>query len=161
MWGVALVKAQLNTQEITFDVIQEIDNLLKMNNKKIFVDLKAPWVKAHAESLKQVIRNLVVNAIKYSGQAQEIFLEWSENETTTFLKVKDNGPGIPLEHQDRIFERFYRLDKGRGRDRGGSGLGLALVKHLMLNHNGQIKLISDAQNGCEFICEFPKYESKI
>lgn len=159
--GVALVKAQLNTQEITFDVIQEIDNLLKMNNKKIFVDLKAPWVKAHAESLKQVIRNLVVNAIKYSGQAQEIFLEWSENETTTFLKVKDNGPGIPLEHQDRIFERFYRLDKGRGRDRGGSGLGLALVKHLMLNHNGQIKLISDAQNGCEFICEFPKYESKI
>ena len=73
----------------------------------------------------------------------------------TWLRVKDFGPGISKDQQDRVFERFYRIDKGRGRDQGGSGLGLALVKHHVLNHHGRIWLNPEVQQGAEFICEFP------
>ncbi len=152
----SLAKVLYSTQEITNEVMNEVDHLLNMNNKKIVVEIIAQKVFAHSESLKQILRNLLVNAIKYSGEASEINISWSENPLHTILKVKDNGPGISKEHQDRIFERFYRVDKGRTRDQGGFGLGLALVKHHMLNHQGQIKLVSGQGLGSEFICEFPQ-----
>ncbi len=151
----ALTKESISTAGITNDVLAEVENLQQMQNKKIAVDIQVDFVKAHAEAVRQVLRNLLVNAIKYSGNSDEIKVTWTQNGPSIFLRVRDNGPGISKEHQARIFERFYRVDKGRGRDQGGYGLGLALVKHHMLNHGGQVKLISDAGAGSEFICEFP------
>lgn len=151
-----LQKTKLSTEAITSEVMNEVGNLLTMNNKKIVVDIQEKEVFAHADSVKQILRNLLVNAIKYSAEAKEISILWSHSSTGTLLRVKDNGPGISKEHQDRIFERFYRVDKGRSRDQGGFGLGLALVKHHMLNHQGQVKLVSDLGQGSEFICEFPQ-----
>jgi two-component system, OmpR family, phosphate regulon sensor histidine kinase PhoR len=161
--GSSLVKQQLSTQEITEDVLLEVDNLLKLQNKKIQVVTSAEGVLANADALRQILRNLLINAIKYSGNSSEINIEWVAGLSSVLLKVKDNGPGISKEHQDRIFERFYRVDKGRNRDQGGFGLGLALVKHHMLNHGGSVKLVSktislESENnltGSEFICEFP------
>ncbi len=153
--GSALVKESISTNQLTNDVLAEVENLQQMQNKKISVNIQIPFVLAHAEAAKQVLRNLLVNAIKYSGDSNEINVTWLQIGNTVALKVKDNGPGISKEHQTRIFERFYRVDKGRGRDQGGFGLGLALVKHHMLNHGGQVKLVSDSVSGSEFICEFP------
>lgn len=154
--GSALQKTQLSTESLTSEVMNEVGNLMTMANKKISVDIRAKAVLAHSDSVKQILRNLLVNAIKYSGDAKEIHITWLNSpDGGTVLHVKDNGPGISKEHQDRIFERFYRVDKGRTRDQGGFGLGLALVKHHILNHKGQIKLVSDLGQGSEFICEFP------
>lgn len=151
----ALVKESISTNQLTNEVLSEVENLQQMQDKKIVVDIQIPFVLAHAEAAKQVLRNLLVNAIKYSGDSDEINVTWMSAGNSILLKVKDNGPGISKDQQDRIFERFYRVDKGRGRDQGGFGLGLALVKHHMLNHGGQVKLVSDSVSGSEFICEFP------
>lgn len=153
--GSSLVKTEVSTAEITDEVMNEIENILKLNGKKIRISNSAPVVFGSSDAIKQVLRNLLINAIKYSGNSDEITITWAQSAALVNLKVKDNGPGISIEHQDRIFERFYRLDKGRNRDQGGFGLGLALVKHHMLNHGGSVKLISEPNNGSEFICEFP------
>ncbi len=152
----SLIKSQLSTEALTSEVMNEVGNLLNMTNKKITVEKNVDQVFAHSDSVKQILRNLLVNAIKYSGDTSEIKISWYSDPKFVYLNVKDNGPGISKEHQDRIFERFYRVDKGRTRDQGGFGLGLALVKHHMLNHNGQIRLVSDTGLGSEFICEFPR-----
>ncbi len=152
----SLVKNSVSTEAVTNEIMNEVGNLLSMNQKKVSITNKADFVYANADSVKQILRNLLVNAIKYSGDSSEIQIQWKQEPGYTYLIVKDNGPGISKEHQDRIFERFYRVDKGRNRDQGGFGLGLALVKHHMLNHNGQIKLNSSGSSGSEFICEFPQ-----
>ena len=72
------------------------------------------------------------------------------------LTVKDNGPGIPLAHQSRLFERFYRVDKGRSRELGGTGLGLSIVKHIMQANGGSVRVNSQPGMGAEFICHFPQ-----
>lgn len=155
----SLVKEKISTAQVTEDVLREVQSLQQMKGKQIVVTDQAKEIFANYDALKQILRNLLVNAIKYSGendlQARKIEISWEKNLKNTFLKVKDFGPGIAKEHQDRIFERFYRVDKGRGRDHGGSGLGLALVKHHVLNHQGQILLNPDFAKGTEFICEFP------
>ncbi|MBC7743307.1 MAG: hypothetical protein H7061_14005 [Bdellovibrionaceae bacterium] len=153
--GLALTKESLSTNAVTEVVLGEVELLQNMQHKKIEVDIQVDFVLAQQDALKQILRNLLVNAIKYSGQSDQIKVTWLQTPSAVVLKVKDNGPGISKEHQNRIFERFYRVDKGRGRDQGGFGLGLALVKHHMLNHGGTVKLISDAHSGSEFICEFP------
>ncbi|MEQ1722774.1 MAG: ATP-binding protein [Pseudobdellovibrio sp.] len=153
--GSALVKSEISTSILMEEVMIELENVLNLNSKKIKFENHAPEVLANFDAVKQILRNLLINAVKYSGDAREITVSWQKTDSSVLLKVKDNGPGISQEHQARIFERFYRVDKGRGRDQGGFGLGLALVKHHMLNHGGSVKLVSDSVTGSEFICEFP------
>ncbi len=156
--GSFLQKEKVQTSQITQEVQKEIQNLQMMKNKEVIVTDNADTVLANVDALKQILRNLLVNAIKYSGEndlAKRIEINWQKDSKITYLKVKDFGPGIGKEHQDRIFERFYRVDKGRGRDQGGSGLGLALVKHHIMNHQGQIYLNTQFTGGTEFVCEFP------
>jgi len=69
--------------------------------------------------------------------------------------VIDNGPGIAEKYLDRLFERFYRLDKGRSRESGGTGLGLSIVKHVMQRHDGSVTVESTLGTGTTFICRFP------
>lgn len=153
--GSSLIKTTILTSEITVEVLIEIENMLKLNRKKIKIRNQAETVFANLDAVKQVLRNLLINAIKYSGDSSEIIISWEKTLTAVLLKVQDNGPGISKEHQDRIFERFYRVDKGRSRDQGGFGLGLALVRHHMLKHGGHVRLNSEIHYGSEFICEFP------
>lgn len=153
--GAGFVKQQIYTEQITEETMREIESLLNLSQKKIKIHYGASEVMAHPDSLKQVLRNLLINAIKYSGDADLIIINWKCEISSVLLCVKDNGPGISYEHQERIFERFYRVDKGRSRDAGGYGLGLALVKHHMLNHGGNVKVQSELNKGSEFICEFP------
>ena len=101
------------------------------------------------ERLKQVMVNLIHNAIKYTEKGSvEVLIEESEKKTK--IIVKDTGIGIPENYQDRIFERFFRVDKARSRSQGGTGLGLAIVKHIVEAHNSKIEVSSQIDRGSEF-----------
>ena len=109
------------------------------------------------DQFKQMILNLVDNAIKYSGEDSKVILDIRENKDNILIVVSDNGTGIPMEHLDRIFERFYRVDKARSREKGGTGLGLAIVKHIVNSFNGSISVVSEVNKGTKFKIEIPKF----
>jgi two-component system phosphate regulon sensor histidine kinase PhoR len=108
------------------------------------------------DRLAQVLSNLIENAIAYSPQGSRIRIAADEGEKIVRISVSDNGPGIPPEHQGRIFERFYRVDPDRSREAGGTGLGLAIVKHIIEAHGAKIMLESKLDVGSTFSFEVPK-----
>lgn len=99
--------------------------------------------------LEKVVANFVDNAIKYTNSGK-IIVSLSKENDLLVISIKDTGIGIPKSHIDRIFERFYRVDKSRSRKLGGSGLGLSIVKHIVENHNGKIEVFSELGKGTEF-----------
>lgn len=160
-----IVKSKHPLKELTEDVLRDLDAVISMNDKQIQCKYEADFVLADHSSLTQVLRNLIVNAIRYSGhdlpESDIIKVSWShactyDGKAVVELSVQDFGPGISKEHQERIFERFYRIDKGRDRKQGGTGLGLALVKHHVLIHGGSVKIESEPNQGCKFVCQFPE-----
>lgn len=105
--------------------------------------------------IETVITNLIDNACKYSGDSIEIVVSSEEQLGKTYLRVKDNGPGISREHLARIFERFYRVDSSREAKRG-TGLGLSIVKHIIMKHGGRIWAESEGPGmGTTFVIELP------
>ncbi len=101
------------------------------------------------------LSNLVDNAIKYGKEGGRITLDGRIEEGAVVLSVSDDGPGIPQEHLDRIFERFYRVDRGRSRELGGTGLGLSIAKHIVESHGGTIAVDSRLGVGTRFVLRFP------
>ena len=104
-------------------------------------------IRGNKDMLREVIENLCENAIRYNNEGGEVVLFVGEKEGHPVLSVEDNGIGIPLEHQERIFERFYRVDKSRSKATGGTGLGLAIVKHIVAIHDANINLNSEVGRG--------------
>lgn len=107
------------------------------------------------EALRQILDNLIDNAVKYSPAGGEVRLSWSHRETCAVIEVSDQGPGIAQEHQQRIFERFYRVDRARSRELGGTGLGLSIVKHLVQAMNGEVEVVSIQKQGANFRVTLP------
>jgi signal transduction histidine kinase len=101
---------------------------------------------ADAAKLEQVFDNLISNAIKYTSSGR-IWVEAEATETGVTLRVCDTGHGIPAEHLPHVFDRFYRTDKARSRDSGGTGLGLAVVKSILDAHGGEVRIASDIGAG--------------
>ena len=97
--------------------------------------------------IRQVLVNLLDNAIKYGHDNGNIWINIEDGKSKVQVTVTDDGPGIAEEHQNRIFERFYRIDKSRSRDSGGSGLGLAISKHILEAHRSGIQLSSKPDQG--------------
>ena len=116
-------------------------------------------VTADASLLEQAVVNLVDNAVKYSPAGGTVRIIGSVNGAYIVIGVCDNGCGIPASEHERIFERFYRVDKARSRKLGGTGLGLALVKHIALAHHGKVRLESAPDRGSTFIIELPNREN--
>jgi two-component system phosphate regulon sensor histidine kinase PhoR len=110
---------------------------------------------ANPELLERALVNLVGNAVKYSPEGTAVRIEGRSLDARITLSVQDQGPGIPKEHLERIFERFYRVDKARSRQLGGTGLGLSIAKHIALLHRGQISVESEAGEGSRFILSLP------
>lgn len=102
------------------------------------------------ELLATALRNLIENAIRYSPENTKVGIGVSERDGAVRISVKDQGPGIPEDEQDRIFERFYRVDPARSRQTGGTGLGLSIVKHVMAQHDGEVTLWSVPGQGSTF-----------
>lgn len=100
------------------------------------------YVRGREEMLSELVMNLADNAIRYNYPNGYVKVSVHKTDGQAVLTVKDNGIGIPKEHQDRVFERFYRVDKSRSKQTGGTGLGLALVKHIVLLHGASLTLDS-------------------
>lgn len=108
-------------------------------------------VTADADKIQQVLYNLIDNAIKFSHEQSAIRLETSERHNKVFVSVKDNGIGIPKADQKLVFDRFYKTDLSRGKDKKGTGLGLSIVREIIQAHGENINLISTEGVGSEFI----------
>ena len=127
-------------------------------DKKITVSIACDegiQAEGNTELLERSVVNLVENAVKYSPEGTTVSLAGRREDDMIKITVKDQGPGIPKEHRERIFERFYRVDKARSRQLGGTGLGLSIVKHIVLLHRGQLNVESETGQGCVFTIAVP------
>ena len=141
-----------------FDLVDNVFDLLEFESEKNNISLKLEnknnpliYVNADQERILQVLTNLIVNSIKYgsdNGYTKVIVEDF--NKEKVIVRIIDNGEGIEEEHIPRLFERFYRIDKNRSRKKGGSGLGLSIVKHIIEAHNEQIFVKSEIGTGTEF-----------
>ncbi|HWX21042.1 MAG TPA: ATP-binding protein [Candidatus Binatia bacterium] len=113
------------------------------------------WVEGDRARLKQVVVNLLDNAIKYTSEGGVISLTVKAENSKAVLEVADNGIGIPPAALQRVFERFFRVDKARSRDQGGAGLGLSIVKSICTAHHGRVEATSEPGQGSRFRVELP------
>ena len=141
-----------------FDLVDNVFDLLEFESEKNNISLKLENIKdplinvnADQERILQVLTNLIVNSIKYgsdNGYTKVIVEDF--NKEKIIVRIIDNGEGIEEEHIPRLFERFYRIDKNRSRKKGGSGLGLSIVKHIIEAHQEEIFVDSKIGKGTEF-----------
>ncbi|MEG0737116.1 MAG: ATP-binding protein [Longicatena sp.] len=128
----------------------------KNHNLECIVMVKPPNVYADRDAIEQVIMNIISNSIKYTADGGEIQVYiGSINPGSAYIKVVDNGIGIPAKDLDRIFDRFYRVDKARSRKMGGTGLGLSIVKEMIDGNDGTIDIKSEVNKGTEVIITLP------
>lgn len=135
------------------DAVQSIESYARKHNAEVRVVYRVDeklQVVCDASRIIQVLDNLLVNAIKYSDNKKEVVLTVESVDSKVRITVKDNGFGIPEKEIGRVFERFYRVDKARSRDAGGSGLGLSIVKHIIDKHHESISVQSVEGKGTEF-----------
>lgn len=146
------------------DVVENVIYVLAPEAEKkkieltIDLPLNLPRVMGVEEQLDQVLINLMDNGIKYTPAGGEVVLSAEADEHWVTIKVTDNGCGIPAEDLERIFERFYRVDKARSRQAGGTGLGLSIVKHIVKAHGGDIQVESEPGVGSTFIVKLKRAE---
>ena len=107
------------------------------------------------EALQQVLDNLLDNALKYTPESGNVWLRLRAEGEHALAEVEDTGIGIEPQHLDRIFERFYRVDKARSRELGGTGLGLSIVKHFVANLGGKVSVESRPGKGSTFRVRLP------
>ena len=139
--------------ELILDVVDQLEMKAKKRNVSLVVEdsrLSRYMVEADVEKIKQVLINLMVNAIKYGKEDGEVLVRTFDMDENILVEVADNGNGIPQKHLSKIFERFYRVDKSRDREQGGSGLGLSIVKHIIEAHNQSINVRSTLGTGTTF-----------
>jgi len=131
----------------------------KHQNLVVKVDALPAAVRVDRDLIEQSLKNLLDNAIKYTPEGGSVIVSGTVEGGTLSLDVADDGPGIPKEHQQRIFERFYRVDSARSRAVGGTGLGLSIVKHAAALHGGQVLLESEPGRGTRFSLRIPLEEA--
>lgn len=137
--------------------VMKVQRLVASNKGIQFKSHVAPEIhlRGDEQQLELLIRNLLDNALRYTPTGGRVELEVYREGTDVYVRVSDNGPGIPLEAQARVFERFYRVDSSRTRDKGGTGLGLAIVKHVAETHGGEVELKSAVGEGSVFTVRLP------
>ncbi len=133
--------------EVATDVAAGLADIAAIKDIEIAVTGETVRIKSVRRLLTEIIFNLCDNAVKYNKDGGMVEVSVSREENQAVISVKDSGIGIPAEHQARIFERFYRVDKSRSKESGGTGLGLSIVKHAVQYLNGQIDLQSSPGEG--------------
>ena len=148
---------KLNKEEVDlYDIANEVfdefeEKILEKGN--VIENLLEPGTVliANKTLVYTIIRNLVENSLKYAGDGIKMHIEcYSSIEKFCYLTYYDTGSGVPQDHLERIFERFYRIEEGRTRDVGGSGLGLSIVKNAVKFHGGDIRVINRQWGGLQF-----------
>lgn len=152
-----LVRERIDVASIVADVVEEMAVVAAQRRVAIHNCLPQDIGIIGVESLVcSIFRNLLANAVNYAGEDSIVVLRAVEQPTAWQFSVSDNGVGIAAEHLPHIFERFYRIDKGRSREQGGSGLGLAIVKNAVVQHGGTIAAEPNQPHGISFIFTLQK-----
>lgn len=138
----------------------EIEVKKKKQKMQCLVTADVPHVYADKDGIERVIINIISNSVKYTkdGGTIDIYVGYVHNDA--YVKIKDDGIGIPEEHLNRIFERFYRVDKARARQSGGTGLGLSIAKEIIEQNKGSIDIKSEAGVGTEVVIRIPVKRNK-
>ncbi|MFY0650540.1 MAG: ATP-binding protein [Cyclobacteriaceae bacterium] len=154
---ITMQKENFDLGEMIYDVFDQFEDSLKNAGLTLYASCKRfeeVIVYADPRRIYQVLVNLISNAIKYSKGEGKVFVNVSDEDNPRVkISIEDNGIGIPPEHLNRVFERFYRVDKSRSKERGGTGLGLSIVKHIVEAHGSEIKVKSKVGKGTEFSFE--------
>jgi len=154
---------QLKTESISLpNLMDDIIDFLKEPAEKKKISLSrhetpsSLAIRADRSYLEQILINLLDNAIKYTPEGGRVIVSAAEKDSKDIqFSIEDNGIGIPKEDLSRIFERFYRVDKGRSKELGGTGLGLSIVKHLVQAHGGKVWVESQLAKGSTFYFSLP------
>jgi signal transduction histidine kinase len=156
--GMMLEKAEFDINKVIRDTAATFEGTCR--SKMIAIELvltdEQMIVLADMGKIQQVLYNLMDNAIKFSHNDSVIKIETTEKKNKIFVSVKDSGIGIPKEDQKMVFERFYKSDLSRGKDKKGTGLGLSIVKEIIKAHGENINVISTVGVGTEFVFSLPK-----
>jgi two-component system phosphate regulon sensor histidine kinase PhoR len=144
-----------NLLRIAENAVDSLDAAASALNISVSVDGTDAPIKGIPQTLYSIVYNLCDNAIKYNHAGGSVSVEIRPQKNDTVLTVKDTGVGIPEECQDRVFERFYRVDRSHSTEVGGTGLGLSIVKHAVMIHGGRIKINSEIGKGTEFVVTLP------
>ncbi len=136
---------------------EKFDIEIKRKNQDVncFVTADVPNVYADRDGIERVILNILSNSIKYTPEGGKIDIYVGYVHNDAYVKIKDTGIGIPKNDLDRIFERFYRVDKARSRQLGGTGLGLSIAKEIIEKNNGSINIKSKVNEGTEVVIQIP------
>ncbi|MBV7389385.1 MULTISPECIES: cell wall metabolism sensor histidine kinase WalK [Enterococcus] len=149
----------VNFNELVDYVLDRFDMMVTSQEKKYVIERdfteRELWVEVDTDKIMQVIDNIMNNAIKYSPDGGKITAHLMETHNNVVLSITDEGLGIPKKDLDKVFERFYRVDKARARQQGGTGLGLAISKEVMKAHKGQIWVESVEGKGSTFSISLP------
>ncbi|OGI04197.1 MAG: hypothetical protein A2Y25_08810 [Candidatus Melainabacteria bacterium GWF2_37_15] len=147
---------EVNAENLIKNVVQIQETLIK--DKKITFETQCNGqitVKANEILLEQALLNLVKNAVQYSSDKSKIIIKAKKTGNNVVISVQDFGCGIEKSHLKNIFKRFYRVDKSRSRETGGSGLGLSIVENIVKTHNGKVSVKSQVNRGSLFTIEIP------
>ncbi len=150
-------KVTLNTVEVINRVCEKVRYEAEQKSHKLEVicSEKVPNIYVDKDAIEQILINILTNSIKYTPDGGLIRVYAGPVENRVYIKVIDNGVGIPQKDLSRIFERFYRVDKARSRKMGGTGLGLSIVKEMVDGNNGTINIDSKLNEGTEVTMTFP------
>lgn len=161
-YGPILKKSSFDILEVVKETHNTVEGLCEEKKIDFSIQCQVKNTTVYADKMKigQVIYNLIDNAIKFSPNNSSIVVTISEKNDKMFLSVKDAGPGIERDKQNKVFDRFYKTDSSRGKDKQGTGLGLAIVKEIIKAHGENINLISTEGVGSEFVFTLPKSPNK-
>lgn len=143
------------------DILGSVDNVIKpiAQKRKIDIEYDKPngnlYIYANPDRIKQLLINLISNAVEYNRDNGWVKVSIIQRAKNIIIKVEDNGLGIGKEHLERIFERFYTINKGRSRKNNGTGLGLSIVKHITMLYNGSVDVESEQGKGSIFTVSLP------
>ena len=157
--NVKLTRENLSIAALIKENAHRLQPIADQKQQQISLTLSDPCdIYADKSKLNQVIYNLMENAVKYTQAGGIIKVSLIRQGRDAIFTVSDNGPGIAKEYLPHVFDRFYRVDKARSREKGGTGLGLSIVHQLVLLHGGAIRVESEEGKGASFIVELPLHQ---
>ena len=148
---------KLDLYSLTHDIFSTLHEAAEKQEVHMYMEGGSTVLDTVPMIMEEVLYNVCDNAVKYNRRGGEVFVRLKDGEDAVRVNVRDTGIGIPKEDQERIFERFYRVDKSHSKEIGGTGLGLSIVKHGVKTLNGRLWLNSEPGQGTEIIMEFPKH----
>lgn len=153
--GTATEKTDVSFTSVVRDIVRDLQPIIEEKQIKVSADMEEVSIYANHKHIRDICQNLVSNAVKYNNFGGSIDINLESDGKNVIFAVKDSGIGIAPHHQEKIFQRFYVVDKSRNKNISSTGLGLSIVKHIVTNMGGTIELESEPGNGSQFTVKLP------